>query len=134
MVNIGTFNFNQSGQLLVTDVSSGTGTSLNFNSHNETSIAGSATVTVLSYTVPVGKNLRIKHLSFGGRANGECVFEVDASNEFKFSNSAAEPTPISNFADGLLVGASSIINVKVTNCHTDLKTFWATMNGLLFDV
>lgn len=132
-LNVNSFNFNSSGQLLVTDTSAGTGVVTSIHEYDEASIASNFTTTIVTYTVPSGKNLKIRHFGFGGLADGEFVLEIDGTNEYTLRNSAAERDKERNISDGILVDELLVVNLKVTNCGDNLKSFEAVFNGVLFD-
>jgi hypothetical protein len=132
MVNVGTFNFNNKGQLLVAPLEGATNV-VRFHMYDEASIASGATTTIVTYTVPVGKNVLINHFTFSGYADGRAVLEIGGTNEYALMNSAAERSPRTDLSGGILISASTVINVKITNNGGSLQSFDSCINGFQFD-
>lgn len=132
MVNVGTFNFNDKGQLLVAPLEGATNVT-RFHMYDEASIASSATTTIITYSVPVGKNVLINHFAFGGDADGKAVLEIGGANEYALRNSGAERSPRTDLSGGILIAASTVINVKITNNGGSLQSFDSSINGFQFD-
>lgn len=133
MVNVGTFNFNSNGQMLVTTSPVGNGTSTGLHEYDEASIASGAEVTVLTYTVPVNKQVLVFGYGFGGYADGKAKLEIDGAVKFLLRNSGAQRTMGAEWQYGILVDEGVIINIKITNEGENLKSFEAAFNGILFD-
>lgn len=132
MVNINTFNFNDSGQLLVTDVG-GLGGVEGKHIYGTSSIAADSTVTVSTFSVITGKTLIVLQYGFGGEADGIADLEVASVVKDRLRNSAAKRSEDRTYGSGIVITGPAVVSVKVTNCGDNLKAFEAFMNGELYD-
>ena len=133
VTNIGTFNFTDTGRLLVTDTP-GLSNITTKHIFGEASIASLSEVTVVTFTVPSGKELRVYSYGFGGQADGVAVLDIDSSSQHKLRNSAAKRSESEHFEVGHIIPASSIVSVKITNKGDNLKSYEAYIHGEIYDI
>lgn len=101
------------------------------NSFNKvSSVAASGTVTVLTYTVPVGKTFKFRKAEISSDSVSEITVEIGGSDEgFKrlYYGNWNEVFPYENFE----VVAGTAIKIIGLNCSDDLAKFEGRVIGVL---
>ena len=92
------------------------------------SIAQSATVDVVSYTVPAGKTYKLDNASVSGNNIGVFKFTIDGSNE------ETKRTTVTNINEnfnlqGYEISEGSTVKIEVTNASDTAGDFEAVLRG-----
>ena len=103
------------------------------NIFGSTTVSPGVTVTLATYTVPVGKAFTFTGGIVGGTANGEFHFEIAGSDIAVYRNSGSNPSCQLRFVEPPTATAGSIINIKVKNCDNKTRIFESTLSGYTLD-
>ena len=103
------------------------------NSYSEAnSVAGSATVTILTYTVPALKELRLKRIEYSGTNRSEFLVDVNSSTIAKQRIYYSGYNGYFGFNDLPFV-AGDIIEIIVENKTNSVADFNSNLQGNLRD-
>ena len=92
-------------------------------------VAIGGTLTIATYTVPVGKKFTFTGAIIGGAQEGEFDMLISSATICKIRNSGSNRTIIAKFPEDPEASAGAIIDVKVTNIGEKAKSYEATIFG-----
>jgi hypothetical protein len=97
-------------------------------------IVPSNTLTIASYTVPVGKTFTFSGGIIGGDESGEFYFEIDNNVIALARNSGSNRTIFFKFLEAPTAGSGSVINIRAKNIGHRTKQYEATLSGYTINV
>jgi hypothetical protein len=97
-----------------------------------TSVAGGSTVTLLTYVVPVGKNLSLRGAQLSGDNIARYTINIDAQPIAKMRSYFTAYNNDLNLY-GLTVDSGSTISIEVNNYRNSISAFNATIFGELIN-
>lgn len=104
------------------------------NVYNSQSIATGATITVSTYTVPVGKKFVFTGATIGGDESGEFLLEVNGSDVALIRNSGSMRTINHKFVEPPEANAGQIVNIKVKNIGRRTTQYETSLCGYIIDM
>jgi len=106
----------------------------NTNVFNEvTDVASGATVTVVTFTVPVGKKLLLSLIEFSGENIAEYEVFIDSSTEGKKLTYFSGPLAGDFFFNNLEISTGIVIELKVRNFRPETADFTGRILGTVQD-
>lgn len=92
-------------------------------------IGASATDTLISKTVTVGKKLYIESITCGGNEYGKFFLFVNTTKRMIMRNSGSNPTIIFKFDKALIFNGGDTIELKAENIYHQTKTYEGNIVG-----
>ena len=102
------------------------------NIYGDAQISYDSEITVVSYTVPIGRTFKFSGAIIGGNADGEFSLEVNSTRVALVRNSVSVRTGTYKFWNEITVNAGGIVDIKVTNrsiVKKNTSQFEVTLNG-----
>jgi len=94
-------------------------------------VAPGVTVTLATYTVPVGKTFTYSGGIVGGKSMGSFEFVINSITNALVRNSGSNPTIQVKFIEPPEASGNSIIDLRVTNDGDLARQFEATLSGFI---
>lgn len=104
------------------------------NNFGTATVAPSATITLATYTVPVGKRFIYSGGIVGGTEVGEFYFDINANTQALVRNSGSNPTIQVRFIEAPEASGGSTVDLKVKNISNKTRTYEANLSGYIVDV
>lgn len=104
---------------------------LHINRFNQTTIPATTEITLVSYTVPLGKSFYLSEAVVGGNSDGRFTIRGNGITFSVARNSAAQKTLVIAFTNEPISVAGNIVDILCYNESNQTRTFEGTINGVL---